>query len=101
MSLLNVLLAQGVLHVAAVAAGAETQAAQFKAGLAERHLVHGRAPGGGLRTEPRTGSQQQRAGGGGGPFEETGGGSGGWSSYCLMRVEDSMDDCIMRSGRRP
>ncbi len=40
-----------MLDVAAVAAGAETKAAQFEAGLAERDLVHGRALGRGLGTE--------------------------------------------------
>ena len=42
----ELLLAQGELDVAAVAAGAEAQAAELKAGLAQGHLVHRRAFGG-------------------------------------------------------
>ena len=45
-------LAQPLLHVAAVAAGAETEAAELQARLAERHLVHGRAERRGFGTRP-------------------------------------------------
>ena len=48
----EVLLAEGVLDVAAVAAGAEAEAAEFEAGLAQRDLVHRSAFGGGLWPAP-------------------------------------------------
>ena len=46
--LVEALLAEGVLDVAAVAAGAEAQAAELEAGLAQGDLVHGGALGRGL-----------------------------------------------------
>jgi len=64
------LLAEGKLDVAAVAAGAEAQTAELNTGLAEGDLVHGGAFGGGVGTDPGTGGQQQGPGGGGGAFEE-------------------------------
>ena len=49
------LLPKIVLDVAAVAAGAETEAAQLETGLAERDLVHRGALGCRLGGKPRTG----------------------------------------------
>ena len=51
------LLAQGLLHVAAVGAGAEAEAAELEARLSQRHLVDGRAAVRRFRTGRRLGDR--------------------------------------------